>query len=72
MSEYSPEAKELFEWFLKWKDSSITSVQTLEKDFYHIEFQHEGQSYFAYANLTSHSKKLPNQSTIAPYETIIC
>jgi alpha-galactosidase len=72
MSEYSPEAKELFEWFLKWKDSSITSVQTLEKDFYYIKFQHEGQSYFAYANLTARMKKLPNQSAIAPYETIIC
>lgn len=71
MSEYSPEAKELFEWFLKWKDSNIESVKTLKKDFYQIKFKHKEQIYFAYANLTSHAKKLPNQSIIAPFETII-
>jgi alpha-galactosidase len=71
MSKYSPESKILFEWFLRWKDSYIKSVRTIEKDFYHIEFEHEQQSFDAYANLTSQYKKLPKYSKIAPYETIV-
>lgn len=73
---YSPEQTSEFQAALDWQGSRIIAVNDLEGDFYSIEFENNGQRYFASVNLSKRTWALSatgkkEDMELQPFESIV-
>ena len=70
LSLYDEKRKELYQWFLDWKDSQLQKVEIIKEDCYLLTFKKKQQDYIALCNLTNRPQQLFDHN-LTSFETKI-